>query len=273
MTAGLLGMGLISNIAPAMAQPLYDRVHVNIPYTVNIGDKTLEPGEYTIQQNRDSGGGGRILLIYSDKGMHFETSAMTIAALDPDTPRHTELVLGKIGSEYYLNKMWIQGKDYGYELPMPSRLKSRQKEMSAVSVPAQYSTTSSTDTTVASSTTADQSKSTADTTATPVEQPVAEQPKLDATTSEQAQAATPATTPLNPPVTTDTNSADRIADQATTPTTPTTPVTTDSTSSADRSVTESTPATMPSTSAGWLMMMLGGGSLSGLGLALRRKRQ
>jgi hypothetical protein len=29
---------------------------------------------------------------------------------------------------------------------------------------------------------------------------------------------------------------------------------------------------MPATSAGWLMMVLGGGSLSGIGMALRRKR-
>jgi LPXTG-motif cell wall-anchored protein len=29
---------------------------------------------------------------------------------------------------------------------------------------------------------------------------------------------------------------------------------------------------MPSTSAGWLMMLLGGTSLSGIGAALRRKR-
>jgi len=36
------------------------------------------------------------------------------------------------------------------------------------------------------------------------------------------------------------------------------------TGSADRS--------MPNTSAGWLMMLLGGGALSGAGMSLRRKR-
>jgi LPXTG-motif cell wall-anchored protein len=38
----------------------------------------------------------------------------------------------------------------------------------------------------------------------------------------------------------------------------------DTTGSADRS--------MPDTAAGWLMMLLGGGALSGAGFALRRKR-
>ena len=32
------------------AQPMYDRIHVNLPYTVTMQNKTLQPGDYTIQQ-------------------------------------------------------------------------------------------------------------------------------------------------------------------------------------------------------------------------------
>src|SRR5215813_12511737 len=61
----------------ALAQgPLYDKVIVDLPYTVSIGDKVLKPGNYVIRQNPSDGSGGRVLLIYSNKGRRFETSTM-----------------------------------------------------------------------------------------------------------------------------------------------------------------------------------------------------
>ena len=120
---------------------MYDRVNVNLPYTVTIGDRTLQPGDYVIQQLRDQGGGSRVLLIYSDNGMKFETSAMTIPALDQNTPENTKVILHHFGNDYYFDKVWIQGKDYGYEFPVPDSVKARERErMQPVSVAATYST-------------------------------------------------------------------------------------------------------------------------------------
>lgn len=247
MTAGLLGIGLATWIAPTFAQgPLWDVVHVNLPYTVTVGDKTLEPGEYEIRQNHDSGGGAKVLLIYSDKGMKFETSAMTIPALDPSTARETQVILSQVDNDYYMSKVWIQGKDYGYQFPVPDKFKAREKEhVAAVNVPATFSASKSESTTMAnSSTTAATDNTIAQTT--------------PAKTDEQVAVVTP----VNPPVSStptyaDANSANReVIDQA--------PATTP---------TPATPERMPATSAGWLMMLLGGGSISGIGLALRRKRQ
>ena len=87
ITAGVVALGLAAWNTPSKAQgPMYDRVNVNLPYSVTIGERTLQPGDYVIQQLRDQGGGSRVLLIYSDNGMKFETSAMTIPALDQKTP-------------------------------------------------------------------------------------------------------------------------------------------------------------------------------------------
>jgi len=239
---------------------MYDRVKVNMPYTVQIGDKTLPPGDYVIQQNRDSGGGSRILLIYSKNGMHFETSAMTIPALDIDTARDTKVVLNHYGNDYYVDKVWIQGKDYGYEFPMPSSLKDREKErMAGVNVPAQYQSVSSTtetdtDTTrvqsnvpaVGSDTATAQAAVPQDTRpveSTPV--PVTSTPEPAPTTAQTEVAQTPAATPEPTPA-------------------PVTMAPANDSNTANRA--------MPETSAGWLMMLLGGGTLSGVGLTLRRKR-
>jgi hypothetical protein len=128
---------------PVLAQgPLYDKVIVDLPYSVTIGNKVLQPGNYVIRQNPSEGGGGRVLLIYSDKGRHFETSTMTIAALDNLTPKDTKVVLHRFGNDYFFDKIWIQGKNYGYEFPLPESVKSRQRErMQPVNVAARYEST------------------------------------------------------------------------------------------------------------------------------------
>jgi len=232
-----LGMALLC--APGNAQgPLWDVVHVNMPYSVTIGDKVLQPGQYVIQQNRDAGGGSRVMLIYSNNGMKFETSAMTIPTLDPDTARDTKVVLHHYGSDYYFDKIWVQGKEYGYEFPVPSSVKSREKErMASVSVPATYSNTPVTTPATTTDTTATTDTTVASSTPPPTETPV----------------ATPDTTVTTPPPT-DANSADRAMNDTPAP------------------VETPAPTSMPATSAGWLMMLLGGGSLSGIGMALRRRR-
>jgi hypothetical protein len=142
-TASALALGLALWVVPNLVQgqPMFDRITVNLPYSVEVGDRTLPPGDYVIQQLESSDGASRVLLFYSDNGMKFETSAMTIPALDINTARHTEVILKHDGDQYFVNKIWVQGKDYGYELPMPKRLKMRETEqMAQTTVPAQATT-------------------------------------------------------------------------------------------------------------------------------------
>lgn len=233
IAAGITALGLATLVTPVKAQgPMYDRVEVNLPYSVTVGDKTLPPGDYVIQQLRDVGGNSRVLLIYSDNGMKFETSAMTIPALDVNTPEHTSVILHHFGPDYYFDKVWIQGKDYGYEFPLPNSVKMREKErMEPVSVAATYSSTT-------------QQEANNATTA-------------PATTTQQQTTVAQNTMP---PATT--------APATTAPTTPA-PVTTAPQTEANR---EAPAPSMPHTSAGWLMMLLSGGSLSGAGMMLRRRK-
>jgi hypothetical protein len=272
IAAGALALGLATWITPSKAQgPLWDVVHVNLPYTVTVGDRTLQPGEYTIQQLRDPGGASRVLLIYSDNGMKFETSAMTIPALDPNTARDTKVVLHHFGPDYYFDKIWIQGKDYGYEFPLPNSVKAREKEqMEPVSVAATYSTmpaqtenattTTTTTTTTAQNTTTNQSTVPPATTQRETTAPATTQ----RTTTAQATQTPTTTQSTMPPATArntmgnENNSANR--DMA------------ENNANNGQNNGASNRRRMPSTSAGWLMMLLSGGALSGAGLTLRRKR-
>src|SRR5436190_385170 len=234
ITAGVVALGLAAWNTPSKAQgPMYDRVNVTLPYSVTIGDRTLQPGDYVIQQLRDQGGGSRVLLIYSDNGMKFETSAMTIPALDQNTPEHTRVILHHFGNDYYFDKVWIQGKDYGYEFPVPDSVKARERErMQPISVAASYSTVQQSDTTTNATTT---TAVTAQHRTTSQSSTVQNQSSVAPYDSSAASNATTARSTAR-------NRSDSGA--------------------ANRS--------MPNTSAGWLMMLLSGGALSGAGLSLRR---
>jgi len=277
ITAGVLALGLAAWNTPSKAQgPLYDRVNVNLPYAVTIGDRTLQPGDYVIQQLRDTGGNSRVLLIYSDNGMKFETSAMTIPALDPNTPESTKVILHHFGNDYYFDKVWIQGKDYGYEFPVPDSVKARMNErMEPVSVAATYSTTQSTDTTTTNTTTASATNGQRTTTA-------ANNPTTTTTTTTAANNPTTTTnTTTQQPQTTQTpttNAGTMTVQNQTTSQPSTVPSTTQarntmpsSTMRSDVDNSGSANRSMPNTSAGWLMMLLSGGTLSSVGYALRKR--
>ena len=137
-TLFVLGLGTWAMTAPAPAQTMYDRVVANVPYSLTIGQKTLPPGQYTFQQLQSAAGDSRVVLVYSDNGMKFQTSAMSIPTLDPNTARDTKLVLDQVGNNYYLSKIWVEGKDYGYEFPLPANVKSREKELQQASIAGTY---------------------------------------------------------------------------------------------------------------------------------------
>ena len=119
--------------------PIYDKVEVNLPYAITVNNKVLPPGNYVIREHESPAGASRIVHFYDNQGMKLETTAMAIPALDKRTPEETKLILDHIGSCYYLNKIWVQGKDYGYEFPIPESVKLREKERSAsVAVVGQY---------------------------------------------------------------------------------------------------------------------------------------
>jgi hypothetical protein len=222
LSTTVLALALTTSAVAVRAQgPMYDKVMVNLPYTVTIGDKTLQPGDYTIRE-LPSAAKSYVMLIYSDNGMKFETSALTIPTLDNNTPENTTVVLHHFGTDYYFDKIWIQGKNYGYEFPLPNSVKQRMREaLQPVNVAATYQ-----------SVPAEKTETAQNTQPAPAPAPQAETP---APAPEPAPAPQPEATPAPAPA-----------------------------PEANRE--------MPATSAGWLMMLLSGGALSGAGMMLRRNR-
>ena len=103
-----------------------DRVIVELPFHVTVGEQVLEPGKYTISRLPNSG--APILLIHKD-GQEFKAMTMAIPAYSLQTPEHTKVVLHRVGDhEYHFDKIWIQGSNSGYEIPLPRNARERQAE-------------------------------------------------------------------------------------------------------------------------------------------------
>jgi len=256
IVAAALTLGIAMLVSPgAQAQPLDDRVIVNMPYTTTIGHKVLPPGEYVIQRMH-SASGSRVLLIYSDNGMKFETSALTIPCLDPNVARDTKVILSRLGDDYYYDKVWVQGKEYGYEFILPKEARMRRKEMARVTVPA--STSSSTITTTTTS------EQPAELAQVEGEQQVENNVEQQANVEEQAKVEeqTYVETPVEEPA---------VIAEAETPAEEQLPE-----SAAREEVPPPAPSaaertSMPKTNTGWMTLLFGGGTLLGAGFLLRKR--
>ncbi len=241
MTGPRTAIGLAAVLAfsaGAFAQSeLYDRVTVDFSQTVNVNGTNLPPGNYEIRQLRNSGGGVRILFVASDHGTKFEASGATIPILSNETPGETKVILQHVGQNYYLNKIWISGKDYGYEFPLPAEAKSlMQEKMEPLTLTATYRS--------------EQPAQVAQAAPPPPAEPAPAPPPPPA---EPPQAAPPPqTAPPPPPERTPEPEPAPAPEAAPAPATP--------------------PATnMPATADNWVTLIAVGGCLAGLGTLIRRR--
>jgi len=118
-----------------MSQGLTDGVKVTLPYAVTVGDVVLDPGEYEIR--RPSQTNDQILRFFSNDKLRYQTVVQTIPAEEEKAPEQTRVLLHHIGDTYYFDKIWMEGKNYGYEFPLPDKVRALQREL-AVTVPAKY---------------------------------------------------------------------------------------------------------------------------------------
>ena len=268
LAASAFLIGLVGTFVAVEAQgPIYDRVTVDLPYTVTVRDTTLQPGQYVIQRLVGDNS-NRVVQIFGNDGKKLETPILTVATVDNNTPGKTEVVLHHFGNDYYFDKVWIQGKDYGYEFPLPQDARSRERG-AAVTVAAKYENATRED--------------------------MAAAPKPSAATAESAELHPPVTTEqLSQPATSQTSAANQdpeaqipaSPEAATRPYAPSqengqiaqsrppaNAASDDLPTAATESPaaeTESRNREMPRTASNWLTMLLTGCLLAAAGIALRR---
>jgi hypothetical protein len=89
-----------------------DEVTVSFPYPVRAGGETLSPGDYAIrmvpnriQISKTSDASGKLELRLGVNQFPFGEPA-----------KETKVLLHRMGSDYMLNEVWIQGKGYYYKV-------------------------------------------------------------------------------------------------------------------------------------------------------------
>lgn len=129
------GLALLSLSHAAFGQTIDKRVIVTLPDKVMIADKALDAGKYTIHEVSNH----TLQVLDNDNKMRAEAAVVTIDTEDKQPAKETKLVLFKFpdSDEYYVDKMWIQGRTTGYEFPLPDRFKNLKREREE-SVAAQY---------------------------------------------------------------------------------------------------------------------------------------
>ncbi len=134
-------VAVVTFSADLRGQGLINGIEVTLPDPVTVGDKVLPPGDYEIR--RPSSANRDVLQIFNKDELVYETNVITIPTGPDDTnPQETKVLLHHIGNAYYFDKIWMEDKDYGYEFPLPERVRALQREL-AVNVPARYKSTES----------------------------------------------------------------------------------------------------------------------------------
>jgi hypothetical protein len=115
----LLGVCALSFSAQPAAAQMVDIITVKLPYAATVGNITLPAGEYTIRDLKEDGS-SPVLEIRSVKTNG--VSAMVVPTRTPGASAtvRTQVVLRHEGNHYQVDKIWLQGRDFGYELPPAS---------------------------------------------------------------------------------------------------------------------------------------------------------
>jgi hypothetical protein len=103
--AAIIGFAQMSNM-----------VTVTLPHGAMVGTVTLPAGEYTIRDLTDDGSSASVLQIRSASGKTVVAEAMRISEPDNKRAERTEVILQRESGKYQMDKVWLQGRDYGYQL-------------------------------------------------------------------------------------------------------------------------------------------------------------
>ena len=128
----LLSIGLATLAVPSAIQAQQttnDRFDITLSYPVTIGNKVLQPGNYSVEPLTITGGDAPVLVISGERGIRVRTSAMVAATVQNRIQPETHVTFHHIGDRYYFDKIWVKGMAYGYHFPLPKGIKDSGTEV------------------------------------------------------------------------------------------------------------------------------------------------
>jgi hypothetical protein len=129
--------GALLMAASALAQEdVYDKIVVNLPANTWVGGEKLDAGKYEMRQFPSPGVASNIILVNVKSHRKYSASAISERALKNIPLQHTQVTLLRVGTDYYLDHIWIAGKEFGYKFAIPKE----PKEPEPLTLTATYST-------------------------------------------------------------------------------------------------------------------------------------
>jgi hypothetical protein len=119
----VLGGGLIAARAQMDSDTIID---ANIPFQFVVGKATLPAGKYTIKQMDDSEDTPNVIEISSADGRVRTLFDTENASLDA-APKKSEIIFDKIGNNYFLSQIFLEGENYGVQAE-ESRMEKKLKK-------------------------------------------------------------------------------------------------------------------------------------------------
>ena len=108
-------LGLAISTQPASAQ-MIETVKVTLAHATSVGSVTLPAGDYTIRDIRDDGSSQVLQIRSLDGELSVSAMVMPVSQANHGTAERTQVVFRMTGGKYQLEKVWIAGREYGYEL-------------------------------------------------------------------------------------------------------------------------------------------------------------
>lgn len=107
----LIALGLLLAVNAAKAQEM--NLKANIPFNFVVGNRVLPAGEYLL--NSILPGSGVVAL--RDQDVPSTTAVGTIPCSLAAPSKTSKLVFHRMGNEYFLYQIWVEGRATGRELP------------------------------------------------------------------------------------------------------------------------------------------------------------
>jgi len=112
------------SVATLFAANPRDKMKVEFTHPVHVQGDILAPGTYTLETMSGAEANNNVLEVYGKNNVHFKTSFTTIDAKKIGGADTTHVSLLKIGNDYYLDKIFIQGHIHGYQVLLPENVRN-----------------------------------------------------------------------------------------------------------------------------------------------------
>lgn len=113
-------LALMAALLPVQAA-IHGAAVIQIPYSVELQNKVLPPGEYWVRDVEVAGYDTKILNLYKSGGQEFVASVQAVPAYRMRPTQDNKVEFREAGNgNHELHKIWIAFNEWGYEIP-PNR--------------------------------------------------------------------------------------------------------------------------------------------------------